>query len=174
MVHTPVFRAAGNRPVRIAARVIDPEHQVAQLYVAWRLDPDRPYTEQRLHPGIGGGLQAYLTVPDPGTDPVGYELDYYVAAAGADGKVLDESGTPDHPHRLQVVPASRLKAVDIPPPPPKPRPRPVPPRWYQHWWVWALAGAVVAGAAAGTYAATRPVPTPEGSLGAVQLPERRP
>lgn len=70
----------------------------------------------------------------------------------------------------------RLEAVRTATPPPLPSPAPPPPAteagepFYKTWWFWTIAGAVIAGAAAGTYFAVRPAPSPvnpSGSLGTV-------
>ncbi|NMB73601.1 MAG: hypothetical protein GYA21_00565 [Myxococcales bacterium] len=65
--------------------------------------------------------------------------------------------------------AARTAAPPPPPVPSLPAPEAGEP-FYKKWWFWTIAGAIIAGAAAGTYFAVRPAPSPvnpSGSLGTV-------
>jgi tetratricopeptide (TPR) repeat protein len=90
-------------------------------------------------PVAGSSRHELLPLLDPApTHDTALEL-YLVAYDDAGNEVL-RSGTATHPREVPL----RYQA---------------PPAWYAHWWVPVIGAAVVAGAAAGIYAATRPLPT---------------
>ncbi len=71
--------------------------------------------------------------------------------------------------RLRLETA-KTAAIPPPAPPPPPPATETSEPFYKTWWFWTIAGAVIAGAAAGTYFAVRPTPSPvnpSGSLGTV-------
>ncbi len=167
--HEPIARVAAGRPVQIRATLHDPAHRVSDLILAWRIDPEDPFTEVVMRPVRAGHYAAFLPLPDLENDPRPLLVDYYLAAVDAQGKVLDSVGSDFHPHTLEVVPAERIEAVDLPvaerPPPPPPPPL------YTQWWVYAAAGAALLLLGGGVALATaRPPEPPQGSLGTFELP----
>jgi hypothetical protein len=89
-------------------------------------------------PAIGTSRRELLPALEPApTHDTALEL-YLVAYDDAGNEVL-RSGSAAHPREIPL------------------RYEP-PPAWYAHWWVPVIGAAVVAGAAAGIYAATRPLP----------------
>jgi tetratricopeptide (TPR) repeat protein len=141
LVQAPLGEVQAGVPARIDVKIEgDTEKLVATLELGYRNADAGAFLTARAKP------PATLSVPGVSLTP-GARVDYYVRALDEHGGVLAESGTPTLPFRLQVAVPEALAARAA-------ARGPTP--WYEKWWVWTIAGAVVIGAGGATYAATRP------------------
>jgi len=141
LVQAPLGEAAPGLPANIDVKVEgDSEKLVAALELGYRNTDTGAFLTARATP------PAKLSVPGVSLTP-GARIDYYVRALDEHGGVLAESGTPTLPFRLQVAVPEELADRQA-----ARRPK----AWYQKWWVWTIAGAVIIGAGGTAYAVTRP------------------
>jgi tetratricopeptide (TPR) repeat protein len=117
----------------------DPKGFLQSARVYWRRAGEAAFASATV-PLAGRGDYRTLTLPSwPAQGPETVEL--YAVACDASGNEVLDVGSPRDPYDVAL---SFTK----------------PPAWYQHWWVWAIAGVVVAGATgAGIYAASHDAPS---------------
>jgi tetratricopeptide (TPR) repeat protein len=138
LVETPLGEVPARKPARIDVKVEgDTEKLVDALELAYRPGDSGAFLTARAKPPT-----APLEVPAPVLSP-GARVDYYVSALDEHGSVVAESGTATLPFRLRVEAPPQVGYAG-------------PPKWYQHWWLWTIVGAVATGATVATYVATRP------------------
>ncbi len=141
LVQAPLGEATAGAPANIDVKVEgDSEKLVAVLEIGYRNADTGAFLTARATP------PAKLSVPGVSLTP-GARIDYYVRALDEHGGVVAESGTPTLPFRLQVAVPEELADR---------RAARQPKAWYEKWWVWTIAGAVVIGAGGTAYAVTRP------------------
>jgi tetratricopeptide (TPR) repeat protein len=141
LVQVPPGEAAANQPARLDVKIEgDGEKMVSTLELGYRTADTGAFLTKRVKP------QETLAVPAPSLPP-GARVDYYVRALDEHGGVLAESGSPTLPFRLQVAVPEELADRQA-----GRRPK----QWYEKWWVWTIAGAVVIGAGGTAYMVTRP------------------
>lgn len=187
VLHERLVVARGGRPVRVKVRVTDPKKTVTAVtlhYKGTHLSQFSAEPMQRTATAWVGYVRDPAALAPPGVSDE-FLVDYYVDATDKVGDVLDSNGSAEAPVTVQISATRAEEAglaagIDltqvselrdgpplIPPPPPEP-----PKAWHQRWYVWAGAGAVVAGIAAGTiYALTRPDPLELPILGQLPPPE---
>lgn len=108
-------------PVKITARVKD-DFLLDRATLRYRIQGDPAFRSLTMIPGEQGQFMVVI----PGSEISGKEIDYYIEAVDLAGNTSLE-GTASRPHRVAVDIPSQKKA------------------WYRKWWVWALAGALLAG-----------------------------
>ena len=139
-------RARVARPVRLFDVIAIPQRRTLTVNAAVD-DPQNRLHAVLLHSRIGGGEYAVHpmtrrengvsgSVSLPRQDRV--RVEYFLSAIDQDRSVLARTGSLDAPSSV-VVQRPRIVAT---PPPAAVKPE----AWYEKWWVWAVTGAVVAGA----------------------------
>lgn len=126
--------------VEVIATLHDPKKKVQALLLFSRFKPGR-FEQNKMNPNPKG---ARLTLNLP--DRLETRLEYYVQANDSDGLALARVGSPQAPSSL-VINRQLIKAPDTKEVEPAP--------WYGKWWVWVIAGGVVAAAGATTFALVR-------------------
>ena len=141
LVQAPLGEAQAGVAAKIDIKVEgDSEKLVAALELGYRNADTGAFLTARAKP------PTTLSVPGVSMTP-GARIDYYVRALDEHGGVVAESGTPTLPFRLQVAVPEELTERQA-----ARRPK----QWYEKWWVWTIAGAVVIGAGGAAYVVTRP------------------
>lgn len=137
--------ATAGQPARVAVRARDPMRLAKRLVIAFRYDPKSPFGT--VEPDAGTG--AALAPRPPGAEAAALEC--FAQALDEHGSVLFEAGDPAAPRVFRAAAAPLAPAR---PAPAKPRPPLAPPAsgpsLLQSPVFWAVAGAIVVGAAATT------------------------
>jgi hypothetical protein len=125
----------------------DPLAHVTELVVHYRQAGQGAYS-------IGRGPASASVVEVPAAFLAGLKggtrVEYYIEALdGLEGELV-ALGSPREPFVFAVAGAPLGETA--------PGPGPSGSAWYKKWWVWTVAGAVVAGAATGAYFGTRTAP----------------
>jgi hypothetical protein len=132
--HRPPTEARHDDPLRLRVLLVeDPLAMVAAVAVKWKLPRESSWSTVRAE---GPRRDYALSVPlsavgeSPGT------LSYYIEILDEKDNVLMRRGAPGEPFVLPLT-AERART-----PQSDSSPRP----WYKRWWVWTVAGVLVAGA----------------------------
>jgi len=148
--HSAPSGAVAGRPLEMSAVATRNAGVVKNVTLHARRQGLLSFSDEKLHgPDAGGRFTLNYAPPREASD---YNLEFYLEATDAKGRVVARVASPSSPIVLPVKGA------------------PLPPLvWYKRWYVWAAVGAVVgvaviAGAVAGS--AQR---APDGSLGKVSL-----
>ncbi len=131
--HLPPGKVAPRKPVTIPIKVAsDPLQMVRSRVLHYRQQGFKQWNTIKLQPSEDSARLPATPLPLVGK---AYRMEYYVVALDENSAVLDSLGTSSAPLAFLVTKDAIV------------RPTPV----YKRWWVWAAAGAVVAGSIA-TYA----------------------
>ncbi|HEY3352855.1 MAG TPA: hypothetical protein VGQ83_06375, partial [Polyangia bacterium] len=146
ITHTPPGAVGRGQPARILVTLeSDPLAMVNQVAVFYRLSGAGAYSVSKA--AVGGGA---VEIPALFLSGLGGSkgVDYYVAALDDREGELYTIGKPNESFMLMVggEPAEEPGITSRPG-------RRV--AWYRTWWVWAIAGGVVAGTTTGVYFGTR-------------------
>jgi hypothetical protein len=136
-VSWPRGRTTGE-PIRVTLDMVaDPNNAVSSVQLRWS-DPEGK--QERTVPMSAGATHHEVVIPAQPTGKGPVTLRLAASAFDAAGNEIYRFASDERPRELVLR--------DAPPP-----------RWYERWWVWTLAGAVVAASTgAGVYVATRPPP----------------
>jgi hypothetical protein len=132
-----------SEPLPVTLEVVaDPKSFMRQARVYSRLQGDASYAATTVELAPKGAYRNIALPPRPATSAEVMEL--YTVAVDASGNEVLELGSATKPYAIALT----YEAA---------------PAWYQHWWVWAVAGVVAAGASAAiiyfdTRAPSRTVP----------------
>jgi hypothetical protein len=169
VVHDRVSESSTARPLKLKARVLDPESHVAALLLVVRTHPSGVWSELPMRRESSGQFLGIVRdleklAPTGSTGP--FRFDYYVSARDPDGDELDTHGSPGDPWVVSVersrAPAGVAASERLSDPEPAATratsaslapvsgldgtmleaPRP----WYKHWATYAVGAVVVGGA----------------------------
>lgn len=129
-VHPRITQTRVDRPLMLKLKVVgDPLKMVRGAAVSYQL----PGKESPSTLGTGGDdPERVLAIPLPALDAKPGKMTYSLQLVDGHQNVLWQDG----PLELELVESSTEEAAPIV----------VATPWYKHWWVWAIAGVVVAGA----------------------------
>ncbi len=171
-----VSRAATALALAHLLQPAEPERATAAFRLLLELDPDHRPEPGQLPPRAAQLLEQTRQQARPGSPPSSADLGWLAARAGVRRLVAvrlratsADLRTAQRLHRGAVRRQAALtdlarlviECLGQPLPPVLSReaasaPSPVSRRWYQRWWVWAIATAVVGGAVAASVVLTRP------------------
>jgi len=150
VVHRPPTTSRADQPLVLKVSVVeDPMQLVKGASVTYRM----PGLNTISTIGVAGDArEVVIAIPLPALGAKPGRLRYHLDILDQNNNSLARKGSPDHPLQVTLTevaaPQQPLAAVDS---------SPSGPAWYRRWWVWAIAGAVVAGATtAAVVVATRP------------------
>jgi len=136
--HAPLRQVTSARRIDILARIGDPSGVAfPRLYYRRVGETHYEVVRMRRHDGQFRATIPGFAVAKPG-------IEYYLEAFDEAGNGPASHGTPDHPHHVTV--GQPLTRSEQPPVKTQPGSAPTAAPWYKHWWIWAIGGAVVAGA----------------------------
>lgn len=164
VLHERIVVARAGRPMRVRARLVDPQNQVSKVKLYYRGNHLTKYSMEPMKKGPSSWV-GYLREPSilapEGVDDE-YLIDYYITAENAAGEVVDSNGRATDPITTEIS-ATRneeaglttgvdLTAIQALREGPLPQPEVVVPvvPLYKRWYVLTGAGVVVAGAVVGT------------------------
>jgi hypothetical protein len=179
VLHDKAAPSRPGRPIKLKARLADPQGKVAGLTLHFRGHGAGAWVKDAMRrdaTGWSGLIREPAALAPPGVTD-GYLIDYYLTAEDASGRELDANGVEEAPLQLEITSAS---LVEEPAPLPEVRwdAAVAPPvaaetkkPWYLEWYVLAGAGVVVAGAVAGITAAALSGPDQHpNTLGVMEFP----
>jgi tetratricopeptide (TPR) repeat protein len=147
VLHRPPERPRSGKPLRLAVEVIeDPLQMVQRLRVVYR--PPGVSRSARFVGGVRSGQQIAVDLPIPAAPIEGGVLRYHLELLDRQQNIVARLGSAGQPYRLAETsePSTQPTAAATPTP------------WYRRWWVWTLAGVVVAGATAAAVVAATSAP----------------
>lgn len=129
--------------LEVHARAGDPG-AVARAVLMVRRKGARAWRTVELAARPEGRFAGSVPRAEVGDPAAALELEYYVEGYDANGTLVSRVGAPDEPlvYRRAAAPGAPVQ--------------PAGPAWYRKWWVWTIAGAVVAGASVGGWYLLRP------------------
>lgn len=139
LAHEPLTRATQGERLDVRAEISDvPQGAKARLY--YRRAGTEGYSSTSFAPEADGWLARIpaFELPEESAD---YALEYYLEIGDAGGRRLAGVGDALGPLSVRVSSAADAPAAPAAAIAPSEA-------WYQKWWVWTIAGVVVAGAAA--------------------------
>ena len=136
-VHPHIGQARVDQPLTLKLKVVaDPLKMVRGAAVSYQL----PGKESPSTLGTGGDdSERVLAIPLPALDVKPGKMTYSLQLVDAHQNILWQEG----PLELEILGASEAAAPIVAATP-----------WYKRWWVWAIAGVVVAGATTAAVVAT--------------------
>lgn len=147
--HRTPQAAPHDQPLRLQVLVVeDPLTMVAAAAVSWKLPGGSSWSTLRAE---GRKRDYTLLVPLPVEGARPGTLSYYVELLDENNNVLLRKGDPGSPLEVRLTGAAAPGPAAPGPSPPASTP------WYKRWWVWTIAGVLVAGATtAAVVVTTRP------------------
>jgi hypothetical protein len=148
-VHRPPDEAAADRQLVLRIKVVeDPMAMVKAARVTYQL-PDSA-TRSAVKIGGAGAPELVAGIPLPALKAKPGTLRYHIDLLDQKDNIVWRAGSPDSPLRITLT-GDRAAAADVAASAGTDTPATSAPAastaWYKRWWVWAIAGAVVAGAA---------------------------
>ena len=125
-------------PIEVTLDVVaDPTNAVSSVQLRWTAPNGN---QERTVPLSAGAPHQAVVIPAQPTGKGPVTVGLAASAFDAAGNEIYQYASDERPREMTLT--------DDPPP-----------RWYERWWVWTIAGAVIAASTgAGVYAATRPLP----------------
>lgn len=142
--HTPPATGHAGRWLLMLAQTTEGGELVSEVVLSSRHRGQSAFAELRMRRGEKLRWRAHLRPASPGV------LEYYIEARDVTGRTLFQIGGPDKPLSVLVRAVASVSEGTTKP-------------WYRRWYVWAGAGAVLAGTAAVLWA-DRSEPIQNGTL----------
>jgi hypothetical protein len=186
VLHDRIAVARTGRPVRVRARVIDPQQKVAALELKYRGQGVPAWSREPMKRDASG-YSAYLRDPSvlapPGVTD-GYVVEYYVRALDAENRQLDSNGSDESPIAMEIsstkaeeagIGRVSLSVIEL-----REGPLPVqaepayagPKPWWKSWYAIGGAAVVVGALAGGTAWALTLPPELRPSLGQIDFGQK--